>query len=446
MKYAIVILTGGADTPVQSLDALTPLVSATTPAMDRVSTTGRQGTARTVLDPMFAGTGAGLCTLLGIAEAPSDGQLRARASGIGLAPDDLALRLDLVCTAPASDENDRPEMLAHQPEQLGTAEARVLLADLVAHWKRALPERAQLLERLSVHVGSRGAHLLVDHGGPIAKALDESPLRCVEPETILGKSWQDYAPEGAAGEIVAELMEASHACFADHDINRTREESGLLPVSMAWISGVPLTGDASLPRFGDTFGIRAAMVSRSPHALGLADALAIDRISLPAADTPGERIASLGEYARSALDRYDLVIAETAAPMEASLAGDAHAKAEALELIDRTVLTPLLARLEEEGDNETNPDEPGFRCMVACDRTVSSDERTPLGDPVPFAMCGSWVRSVVQGPYSEAEARECDLHIDDASALMEYFLFSGLKRPRSTRRPRRTPSSTSTDS
>ena len=125
---------------------------------------------------------------------------------------------------------------------------------------------------------------------------------------------------------------------------------------------------------------------------------------------------------------------------------EAHAKAEALELIDRTVLTPLLARLEEEGDNETNPDEPGFRCMVACDRTVSSDERTPLGDPVPFAMCGSWVRSVVQGPYSEAEARECDLHIDDASALMEYFLFSGLKRPRSTRRPRRTPSPTPTDS
>ncbi|XHC25811.1 hypothetical protein ABWH91_00090 [Phycisphaerales bacterium ac7] len=223
-------------------------------------------------------------------------------------------------------------------------------------------------------------------------------------------------------------MEASHACFEGHEINRTREESGLLPVSMAWISGTPLTGDAILPRFEDTFGIRAAMVSRSPHALGLADALAIDRISLPEADTPAERIASLGEYARSSLDRYDLVIAETAAPMEASLAGNAHAKAEALELIDRTVLTPLQARLEEEGDNETNPDEPGFRCMVSCDRTVSSDDRTPLGDPVPFAMCGSWVRSVVQGPYSEAEARECDLHIDDASALMEYFLFSGLKR------------------
>ena len=320
-----------------------------------------------------------------------------------------------------------------------------MLTDLAEHWKQALPERAELRSRLAVHVGSGGAHLLVDRGGPIAKALDESPLRSAEPETILGEPWQDHAPQGAAGELVAELMEASHACFADHEVNRTRAEAGLLPVSMAWISGAPLTGPASLARFEDGFGVRAAMVGRSPHAIALAEALAIDRISLPDADSPAHAIASVGEYARSALDRYDLVIAEVSAPRDAALAGDAQAKAEALELTDRTVLTPLLARLEEEGDNEANPDEPGFRCMVACDRVVGTDDRRPIDDPVPFAMCGSWVRSVIQGPYSEAEARECDLHIDDASTLMEYFLFSGLKRPRSTRRPRRTPSAAPTD-
>jgi 2,3-bisphosphoglycerate-independent phosphoglycerate mutase len=444
VKYAIVILSGAADRPCRDLDGLTPLAAANKPAIDTVARTGRQGTVRTVGEASLAGSAAGLCTLLGVAirpdgegfSGPSDGQLRAMASGIDLQPDDLALRLDLVCTSEADSEDDdqRAVLTAHLPPQLSTAEARTLLTDLQAFWKEHLPERAELLSRLSVHVGSRGAHLLVDHGGAIAKALGEGPLRCAEPETILGQPWQDAAPRGAAGELVAELMEASHACFRDHEINRTRIEGGLMPVSMAWISGLPVLGACTLPRFLDTFGLRAAMVSRSPAAIGLGAALALDCIALPETQDLSERITSLGEYARSAIDRYDLVIIETSAVAEASLAGDAHGAMEAIDLIDRHILTPLLARLEDEGDNEHTPDEPGSRCLIACDRTISTDERSPRPDAVPFAMAGSWVRAVVHGPMSEREAQHCDLHIESGHDLMEYFLFSGLKRPRSTRR------------
>src|SRR5690606_5948827 len=146
------------------------------------------------------------------------------------------------------------------------------------------------------------------------------------------------APTGAGGELVAELMEASHNCFTDHEVNRTRIENGLLPVSMAWVSGTPVTGPTHLPRFEDLFTLRAALVSRPPGPVGLAGALAIDRISLPDADTAHDRTATLGEYARSALDRYDLVIVETGLPAEAALAGDVHAKIEAIELVDRNIL------------------------------------------------------------------------------------------------------------
>ncbi len=447
MKYAILIPTGGADRPCDVLDGLTPLGAATKPAMDRVSTGGRQGTVRTIDPGELSDSGSALCALLGVGEPPSDGQLRASAAGIELGPDDLALRLDLVCVSDGEREADgRSVLLAHQPAQLSTAEARVLLNDLVEHWKVDLPDLAELLSRVSVHVGSRGAHLLVDHGGVIAKALDESPLRTAEPETILGRVWQDAAPEGAAGELVALLMESSHRCFEGHEINRTRGEAGLPAVSMAWISGVPLVGPAMPKRFESVYGMKAAMVSRSARALGLAGLLGIDRISLPdldaGADTLAERLGSLGEYARAALDRYEVVIIETSAAADAALAGDAHGKVEALELIDRAVLMPLLARLEEEGDNEVDAEQPGFRCLIACDRAISSDERLPVDEPVPFAMCGSWVRAVVQEAFTEREAARADLHIERASDLMEYFLFSGLKRPRSTRRPRRaTPAS-----
>jgi len=437
----MIILSGGADRPCKALDGLTPLGAATKPAMDRVSTSGRQGTARTIDPTELTDSGSALCTLLGVAEPPSDGQLRASAAGIELKPDDLALRLDLVCASdPDTEADGRSVLLAHQPAQLSTAEARVLLNDLLEHWNRELEELSELLSRVSVHVGSRGAHLLVDHGGVIAKALDESPLQSVEPERILGQPWQDAAPEGAAGELVAMLMESSHRCFEDHEINRARSEAGLLPVSMAWISGVPLVGEANPKLFESMYGMKAAMVSRSPSALGLAGLLGIDRISLPEPDASAnalpERLGSLGEYARSALERYDLVMVESSVAAEAALAGDAHGKVEALELIDRAVLMPLLTRLQEEGDNEQDADRPGYRCLIACDRVIATDERGPVAEPVPFAMCGSWVRSVVQGQFNEREAGHVDLHIERASDLMEYFLFSGLKRPRSTRRPR----------
>lgn len=402
--------------------------------MDRISMGGRQGLVRTVRDRSLIGSNAALATLLGLTDSPTDGQIRALAGGIDLEAEDLALRLDLVCTSDHLDEDGTPVILAAQPEQLTTAEARVLLSDLVEHWRAVLAGREQMLSRLSVHVGSRGAHLLVDHGGAIAKALGEGPLRCVEPELLLNRPWQDAAPEGAAGELVAELMEASHACLREHEINRVRLDAGLLPVSMAWVSGLPEAGPAVCRRFEDMFGLRAAMVSRSPAALGLAHAMSIDRIALPEADTLTERLGTLGEYARGAVDRYDLVIIETSAVQDALLVGDPHGAIGALDLIDREVVLPLLARLEEEGDNESEPDRSGWRAMVVCDRMIDPDDRCPVDGMVPLAMCGSWVRSVVHGPFDEEEAAACDLRVERGADLMEYFLFSGLKRPRSTRR------------
>ena len=48
--------------------------------------------------------------------------------------------------------------------------------------------------------------------------------------------------------------------------------------------------------------------------------------------------------------------------------------------------------------------------------------------PVPFAMAGSWVRGLVEEEFGETNATNADLHIDHGHDLMEYFLYSGLKR------------------
>ena len=46
--------------------------------------------------------------------------------------------------------------------------------------------------------------------------------------------------------------------------------------------------------------------------------------------------------------------------------------------------------------------------------------------PVPFVICGTHIRSVLNRPFNEANAGESDLHIAYGHELMEYFLRSGM--------------------
>ena len=54
---------------------------------------------------------------------------------------------------------------------------------------------------------------------------------------------------------------------------------------------------------------------------------------------------------------------------------------------------------------------------------VSTRKHAPT--PVPFAMCGRHVNSVLQQPFTEANAKRSDLHIKYGHELIEYFLRSG---------------------
>ena len=117
------------------------------------------------------------------------------------------------------------------------------------------------------------------------------------------------------------------------------------------------------------------------------------------------------------------------APDESSHQADWETKVASIEAIDRHVVGPVVEKLRSFGDVEAEADAAGWRVLVAPDHYTLVDTRMHDPTPPPFLMAGAWIRSVVTAPFSEAASNDSDLHIDPGADLMEYFLYSGLKRP-----------------
>ena len=414
MKYVLIIPDGAADEPIEELGGVTALEAADTPNMDELARVGRTGTVRTT--PAGFGAGSDICcmTLLGFdASTYHTGRapLEAAALGIEPGPDDWIFRVNLVTTT------DEGEMLDHSAGHISDAEARTLITDLGEFWREREPD---LVADIRLTPGVSYRNIMVDAG-----QRDYASLATTPPHEIPGEQWNKHLPRGSASDAITRLMELSAECFDAHPVNAARMEAGLRPASMAWIWGQGTR--PTLPRFEDAFGVRACIITAVDLLAGIASCLDIDRLPVPGItgyhDTDYD---AKGRYACQALDRYDLVIVHIEAPDEASHQADWQRKVDSISAIDEHVVGPIVKRLRSLGSEE---DEDAWRMLILPDHYTLVRTRKHDATPVPFALAGSWIRSVVTGPFSEETARTSDLHIDPGDTLMEYFLYAGLKRP-----------------
>ncbi|MBC7852854.1 MAG: phosphoglycerate mutase, partial [Pirellulaceae bacterium] len=102
MKYAIIIPDGCADEPIAELNGKTPLQTADIPAMDEIARLGVVGRSNNTPVHLPAGSDVANLSLFGYdpnvyftGRAP----LEAAAQAIKLAPEDWAIRCNLVCVA-----------------------------------------------------------------------------------------------------------------------------------------------------------------------------------------------------------------------------------------------------------------------------------------------------------------------------------------------------------
>ena len=81
--------------------------------------------------------------------------------------------------------------------------------------------------------------------------------------------------------------------------------------------------------------------------------------------------------------------------------------------MDAEIVGPVLEALKKFGR---------FRILVMPDHLTPVAKRTHVAEPVPFAMYGEAVASRRQFTFTEANARESDLKVEQGYTLMEYFL------------------------
>ncbi len=433
VKYALVILSGASDAPLEELGQLTPLQAAQTPAMDEVARLGRVGAVRSTpvkSAPTLVGAQA---TLLGIdawMHRVTPGALEAVGVDEDLALQDSAFAVSLL-SADLEDGPTGPGLLFdHAPTGLTKRETTALFETVERCWREREPG---LMREVSLRTLGPARGLLIDRSSRAYERTHMTP-----PAHFIRQRWRDYLPDGEHAPVLNTLIDLSIDALMDHEINIARKENGLGQVTLAWPWGggnlEPLTP------FAESFNLRTAAVTASDSFAGLVRLLGIDRLPAPgvSAETATEDINSLGAYAAAGLDRYDMVIAHVSGARACSLNGDGAEKTKLLERIDAGVVAPLLVKLQSFGDAEqsaaSNPEE-GWRMLIAVDQTCDTNRRTPTAAPCPFVMAGAWIRSVLDLPFDEHGAAQSDIGVDPGHDLMEYFLFSALKtaRPRSER-------------
>ncbi|HEX5102983.1 MAG TPA: cofactor-independent phosphoglycerate mutase [Pirellulaceae bacterium] len=398
MKYAIVIPDGCADEPQESLGGKTPLQAARTPAVDEIARLGVVGRSNNVPAHLPPGSDVANLSLFGYdphkyftGRAP----LEAAAQGIKLAPEDWAIRCNLVTI-------ENQSMRSFTADHISTAEAAELLKTCQNELGTA---------DLEFIPGVSYRNLLLYRGAKHAAPFTRD-TRATPPHDLTDKSVGDDFPRGPGSDFLTDLMGRSVPLFADHPVNVARKKAGKLPATNIWLWGLGKT--PALTPFKELHGKSGAMITAVDLLRGLAALIGWQRIDVTGAtgylDTD---YAAKGRAAIEALKSVDVVCVHVEAPDEASHEGRADAKIEALQQIDAKIVAPLHAALKAQGD---------YRILVSPDHPTPIRTKTHSHGFVPFTICGTGVTRDAATTYDEVAAGQSKLAFEEGWKLMGYFL------------------------
>jgi 2,3-bisphosphoglycerate-independent phosphoglycerate mutase len=405
MKYAIVIPDGCADEPQESLGGKTPLQAARKPNMDRLARLGMVGRSNNVPASLTPASDVATLSLFGYdpgAVYTGRAPLETAAMGIGLGPDDWAIRCNLVTV---ENEVMRDFTAGHIP----SAEGKALIEGVQAALGGGLPG-AKPPATLEFHAGVSYRNILVYRSQGPAPFSEQT--RTQPPHDIPDKKIDDYLPQGPGSTVLRSLMERSQEVLSRHPVNKMRQARAQRPATQIWLWG---QGRAPhLTPFAQVYGKRGAIISAVDLVRGVGILLGWKRIDVAGAtgylDTD---YAAKGRAGVATLQDFDLVCVHVEATDEASHEGRADAKVKALEEIDRHIVGPLLEALPKHGD---------WRMLVTPDHRTPLRTRAHAHGAVPFIMAGAGIQAKGQQSYDEAVAAASDLAFDKGHELMRRFL------------------------
>ncbi|MBQ2054958.1 MAG: cofactor-independent phosphoglycerate mutase [Bacteroidaceae bacterium] len=365
MKHIIILGDGMADWKVKELGDKTLLQYANTPYMDLLAKNGRVGRLKTVADGFHPGSEVANSSILGYDQSKvyeGRGPLEAASIGVELAPDDMAIRCNLICIENGNIKN-------HSCGRLETEEADVLI--------KFLQEKLGS-ERVHFYTGIQYRHLLVIKGG-------NKHLKCTPPHDVPGQPFMPLLvkpeiPEAKeTADLINDLILKSQKLLADHPLNKQRVAEGKDPANSIWPwaggyrpNMTPLT--VTYPQIK-----RGAVITAVDLIRGIGRLAGLRCINVEGAtglfDTNYEGKA---QAAIEALKTDDFVYLHVEASDEAGHDGNLKLKLQTIEDLDRRLIGPIYEAVK-------NFDEP-VSIAVLPDHPTPVALRTHTNEPIPFLI------------------------------------------------------------
>lgn len=405
MKHIIILGDGMSDYPVASLGGKTPLEYAATPAFDRLAAMGRNGSLVTIPDGFQPGSEVANSAILGydlnkIYEGR--GPLEAASIGYDLAPDELALRCNIITLSDG-------KILNHHGGHLTSAEGKELIEFL---------DKELGSDRVKLIPGIQYRHLLVIKGG-------SKYIECAPPHDHPGEKWEELlvrpmedAPveDGRmsaqeTSDLINDLILRSQQLLADHPFNKGRKT----PANSIW----PWSG-----------GYRPAMLRLQEMYPSIKSGVVITAVDLIrgigryAGLTPLDVDGATGladtnyegkaQAAIDALKDNDFVFLHIEASDEAGHDGDVELKVKTIENLDRRIVAPII-------DEVSKWDEPVAVALLP-DHATPVELRVHKGEPVPFTI---WYKGIAPDDvktFSEASCSEGGFGLLRLEEFMHEFM------------------------
>ena len=372
-----------ADWPVESLGNKTLLQYANTPNMDMLAKMGRCGMLKTVQDGFHPGSEVANSSILGYDQNEvyeGRGPLEAASIGVDLAPDDMAIRCNIICI-----EGDH--IKNHSCGRLETEEGDILIKYLQEHLANDPEILAKYGPVVHFYTGVQYRHLLVINGG-------SKYLQCTPPHDVPLKPWKpllvkpDLEGEAKSGkttrlsatetaDLLNLLIVKSQELLSQHPFNAQRIAEGKDPANSIWpwAGGyrphmVPLT--TTFPQIK-----RGSVITAVDLIRGIGSLAGLRVIDVPGAtglaDTNYEGKA---QAAIKALETDDFVYVHVEASDEAGHDGDLELKLKTIEYLDSRMVGPIYNALKDQD----------VAIAVLPDHPTPVAHRTHTNEPIPFLM------------------------------------------------------------
>lgn len=365
MKHIIILGDGMADWPIASLGNKTILQAAHTPYMDKLAKEGRCGQLLTVADGFHPGSEVANMSVMGydLHEVyEGRGPLEAASIGVELAPDELALRCNIVCI-------DGEILKNHSSGHISTEDADILVKYLQENLGN---------ERVRFHTGIQYRHLLVIKGG-------DKRISCTPPHDVPGQEFRpllvkaDVPEAEETAELINELILKSQELLKEHPLNKQRVNEGKDAANSIWPWGGGYR--PRMKRMGEMFPQvkSGSVISAVDLIRGIGRYAGLKVLEVEGAtglyDTNyGNKVNALLQ----ALKEDDFVYLHIEASDEAGHEGNIALKTRTVEDLDSKVVGPIYEAVKEWNEP--------VAIAVLPDHPTPCEHRTHTAEPVPFLI------------------------------------------------------------